>query len=213
MKTHGQRAETTRKKLLLAASEVFAHKGYRDATIAEMSKKAGVNIAAANYHFSDKETLYREAWRHSFFESIKAYPPDGGLSSDAPPEERLKGYIMSLIRRNSHKSNREFLIMQREVASPTGLLEEVVQEAIRPLHDKIESIVRELLGSRSSQKQSQFCAISIISQCTTPILVRRVALKRHAIKNAVPHIDDLKAYADHVVKFSLAGIYAVHNEI
>src|SRR4030042_1476603 len=99
MKVQRKGAAKTPKSLLAAASEVFAEKGYRDATIAKICKRAGANIAAVNYHFGDKETLYKEAWRHSFSESLKAYAPDGGVSADAEPEQRLRGYIVAFLRR------------------------------------------------------------------------------------------------------------------
>jgi AcrR family transcriptional regulator len=70
MKIRRKDAGRTSKKLLAAASEVFAQKGYRDATISEICERAGANVAAVNYHFGDKETLYKEAWRHSFSASL-----------------------------------------------------------------------------------------------------------------------------------------------
>jgi hypothetical protein len=63
MKAQRKGGVATRKKLLAAAGRVFAEKGYHDATIAEICRLAGTNIAAVNYHFSDKETLYLEALR------------------------------------------------------------------------------------------------------------------------------------------------------
>jgi AcrR family transcriptional regulator len=98
---------------LAAASEVFAAKGYPDATIAEICAKAGANLAAVNYHFRDKESLYREAWRQSLVESLKAHPPDGGVRSDASPEDRLRGQIKALLERVSDKDNKECSIMQK----------------------------------------------------------------------------------------------------
>ena len=66
----------TRRQLLYAASEVFAEKGFRGATIAEICQKAKANTAAANYHFGSKEALYVESWRYAFDKSLQAYPPD-----------------------------------------------------------------------------------------------------------------------------------------
>jgi TetR/AcrR family transcriptional regulator, regulator of cefoperazone and chloramphenicol sensitivity len=63
MKVQRKGGVATRKRLLAAAGRVFAEKGYRDATIAEICRLAGTNIASVNYHFSDKESLYREASR------------------------------------------------------------------------------------------------------------------------------------------------------
>jgi hypothetical protein len=52
----------TRERLLAGACEIFTKKGYRDATIADICERAGANVAAVNYHFGDKETLYIEEW-------------------------------------------------------------------------------------------------------------------------------------------------------
>ena len=212
MKLQREDAVRTRKSLLAAASEVFAEKGYHDATIAEICERAKANGAAVNYHFGDKETLYVEAWRHSFSQSLKAHPPDGGVSEDARPEERLRGQVEALLRRIADANNKEFLIVHRELANPTGLLEEVTRKDLRPLREKMETLVRELLGPRASDMQVRFCAIGIVSQCISPMLVRRMEKTRPQGKDDFPGIDDIDSYAKHVVKFSLAGIGAIREE-
>ena len=53
----------TRRQLLEAAGEVFAEAGFRDATVREICRRAGANIAAISYHFGDKEKLYAEVLR------------------------------------------------------------------------------------------------------------------------------------------------------
>ena len=212
MKLQREDAVRTRKSLLAAASEVFADKGYHDATIAEICERAKANGAAVNYHFGDKENLYVEAWRHSFSQSLKAHPPDGGVSEDARPEERLRGQVEALLRRIADENNKEFLIVHRELANPTGLLEEVMRKDLRPLRDKMETLVREILGPRASDMQVRFCAIGIVSQCISPMLVRRMEKTRPQGKDDFPGIDDIDSYAKHVVKFSLAGIGAIREE-
>ena len=212
MKIPRKGAAKTPKSLLAAASDVFAEKGYRDATIAEICERAKANVAAVNYHFGDKETLYTEAWRHSFSESVKTHPPDGGVSDGAPPEERLRGQVVALLRRIADEGNREFLIVQKELANPTGLLNEVMREELRPLHEKMETLVRELLGPRSSDMQIRFCAISIISQCINPMVAIKGRKGNRENNDFPPGVDDIEAYSNHVVKFSLAGIRAIRKE-
>lgn len=207
------RAEATKGRLIEAASEIFACKGYKDVTIAEISRKAGANIAAVNYHFKNKQTLYREAWKHSFMESIEKHPPDGGVPADAPPEERLRGYINSLISRVTDVGSKEFPIMQKEIANPTGLLEQVVHKTIRPLHVKFEGIVAELLGPNSTPEQARACAISIISQCMNPMLIHQSVMERQGLRITMPRIRNYKAFAPHIVEFSLGGIQALRRKI
>lgn len=202
----------TAKSLLVAASDVFATKGYRDTTIAEICERAKANIAAVNYHFGDKETLYIKAWQHSFSESIKTHPPEGGVSDAASPEDRLQGQVVALLRRIADEDNREFLIVQKELASPTGLLNKVMRVEIRPLHEKMETLVRELLGPRASEMQVRFCTISIISQCINPMVAIKSRKERREDKDSPPGVDDIEAYSKHVVEFSLAGIRAIRDE-
>jgi AcrR family transcriptional regulator len=207
IKTLRKCTEKTCKNLLAAAVDVFAEKGYRDATIAEISGRAKANIAAVNYHFGDKETLYREAWRYAFSESIKAHPSNAGVSDTSPPEERLKGQIITLLHRVNDKKNKEFLIVQKEIANPTGLLNESMRETLLPLQKSMQDSIRELLWPQASDMQIQFCEISIISQCINPMVLRR-----GDDTDNPPGIKNLKAYANHVVQFSLAGIYKIQKE-
>jgi AcrR family transcriptional regulator len=212
MKMPGKGAEKTYKGLLAAASEVFAEKGYRDATVAEICKRAGANVAAVNYHFGDKETLYREAWRHSFLESVKAHPPEGGVSDNAPLEERLRGRVTALLHRIADESNKDFFIVHKELVNPTGLLEEVMRKELRPLHEKMETLVRKLLGPRAPAREVRFCVISIISQCINPMVARKGRQGKRKGKHGPPGVDDIEAYSNHVIIFSLAGIRAIRHD-
>lgn len=209
MKIPREGTERTRGRLLAAAGEIFAEKGFRDATVAEICRKAGANVAAINYHFGSKEALYREAWRHAFAQSLAAHPPDGGLSPDAPPEERLRAQVASLLDRIADENNREFRIMQREFTNPTGLLEEVMREEIRPLHQRTEKMVRAFLGPQATEQEVQFCEVGIISQCINPMVARKWTRKVADIKDGPGGITDINAYARHVVTFSLAGLAAI----
>jgi len=53
----GERART---RLLTAAAQLFAEKGYAAASTREICAAAGLNVAAIHYHFGGKEGLYRE---------------------------------------------------------------------------------------------------------------------------------------------------------
>jgi TetR/AcrR family transcriptional regulator, regulator of cefoperazone and chloramphenicol sensitivity len=208
MKTRREDSARTRERLIAAASEVFSEKDYNVATIADICDRAGVNIAAVNYHFGDKEALYREAWRNSFRASLEAHPAH--VSEEAPPDERLRRLIEALLHRVSDERNRGFLIVQRELANPTGLLEEVMETEILPIHLRMEAVVRELLGAGSSETDLQFCTVSIVNQCMSPTLARRSGGFRGGRDSSFPpRIDDIDAYADHVVRFSLGGIRAI----
>lgn len=70
--------------------------------------------------------------------------------------------------------------------------------------------MRELLGPQASDREVKFCEISIISQCMNPVVARRREA-RGVSQDGPPEIDDIEAYADHVLNFSLAGIQALRE--
>ena len=208
-KSPRQDGARTQKSLLTAASEIFAEKGYRDATIMEISRRAATNVAAINYHFGNKETLYREAWRQSFRDSITSHPPDGGVGQDAAPEQRLAGRVTALLRRINDKGNREFWITHKELANPTGLLDEVMQDEIKPLRRSITALVREILGADIPEKEVRYCTVSIISQCIIPAFINMVEKPETDKQSQSLRIVDIEAYAKHIVVFSLTGMEAI----
>ena len=51
--------EETRERLLRAAQDLFAEKGYDGASVKALATAAGVNVSLVSYHFGGKEGLYR----------------------------------------------------------------------------------------------------------------------------------------------------------
>ena len=50
-------ARATRKKILMAAADLFARQGYHKTTITDISQAVGLTSGAVFHHFSSKETL------------------------------------------------------------------------------------------------------------------------------------------------------------
>jgi TetR/AcrR family transcriptional regulator, regulator of cefoperazone and chloramphenicol sensitivity len=206
----------TRRHLLDAACEVFAKKGFWEATLAEICCKAKANVAAANYHLGSKEALYVESWRHAFEKSLESYPADGGISPEAAVQDRLYGRILSIMRRIIDPCSHDFDIIHKEMASPTGLLTEIIQESIHPVFQPLVAIVRELLGTRASDQQIHLCLMSIRAQCFGPLLRARwqkISSQSPKIPEIEPLVDDLEKLAEHVTQFSLAGMRDVREKI
>jgi AcrR family transcriptional regulator len=214
MKPAKRQRNDTQAQLLEAACEVFAKKGYRRATIAEICKRGGANIAAVNYYFRNKESLYAEAWRLAFQRSLEAHPPDGGIPSTASSEERLHGYILSLMRRIIDPENHEFEIVRKELAHPTGLLAEVMRASIEPVGKALSGIVGEMLGHKASDRQVRLCQMSIMAQCLHPMMRERFRklLPAHASEPS-PLNAGIESIAEHVTRFSLAGIQELRRRL
>src|SRR6185369_1182469 len=55
-----------RARLVGAATELFAARGFPGTSIRDIAQQAGVNVAAGHYHFGSKEGLYLEVLRRQF---------------------------------------------------------------------------------------------------------------------------------------------------
>jgi AcrR family transcriptional regulator len=135
--------DETRQQLLEAAGEVFAEAGYRSATVREICRRAGANIAAVNYHFGDKERLYSEVLRYSHGKTLEKYPPLLGLAVDAPPEKKLRAFVLSLLLRifDTGPTSWHGRLMAREMIEPSAALDSLVEERIRPMAVQLSQIV------------------------------------------------------------------------
>jgi len=214
MTTRRSDGKETRKKLLEAAGKVFAAKGFRDARVSEICLVAQANIAAVNYHFGSKEGLYIETWRYLFERSIEVHPPDGGVPAVAPIAERLRGRISALIYRILDPSNLEFQIAHKELASPTGLLSEIMSSSIEPLRQAFTRVVREYLGPAATEEAVQLCELSIHAQCFFLVHHRR-APESTAEKKSLAFCAlqcGTAAVVEHIIRFSFGGLSAYRLE-
>lgn len=196
----------TRRRLLDAACEVFAEKGYRGARLADICRRAGANAAAANYHFGDKAALYVEAWEHAFRKDMEEGFP---VPEDLPPEERFSQLIRYLLRAFVEKSRRgQFTRLYfQELANPTGLIRDVLHKLIEPRRMFLLGLLSEITGLSPDDERLLFCELSVINQCRAVFTVRREDLE-YLLGQALSE-DLMERLADHIVRFSLAGLRAV----
>jgi len=201
----------TRRRMLAAACELFGRKGYRDATHAELCRRAGVNIASVNYHFGSKDKLYRAAWSHAAETVDRYYPHDGGVRSSASAEARLRGNIRAILMRNLDERMACFhRIRMMELVNPTGLLDEDFARRLRKARAHTLGILRELLGTRASKRDLELCELSLISQC------RMVRLRPGGrLRKVLPEFtsSDIDELVEHIARFTLAGIRSMRNGI
>jgi AcrR family transcriptional regulator len=202
----GQHAQT-RLQLLEAAGEVFAEVGFREATVREICRRAGANIAAINYHFGDKETLYLEVLRYAQKCAYETHPLVPGVQADTPAEEKLRAYIYSFLRRIFDKDRTAWhgRLMSREMIEPTSALDMLVNERMQPMAATLWLIVAELLHCPPQDERVRLCASSVVSQCVFYHHCRPVLERLHS--SLIPTDDaGIDRLAEHITQFSLTAI-------
>src|SRR4051812_27892870 len=159
--------ERTRRRLLDAAGEVFACKGFKNATVREICQQAAANVAAINYHFGDKERLYGEVLRYAHSCAMERHPPEMRTTADSTPEARLRAFIVSFLERLFDEGRPAWhaKLMSREMIEPTGALGRLVKQNLHPRRDQLTEIIRPIIGRGANERLLRHCVMSIVGQC------------------------------------------------
>jgi AcrR family transcriptional regulator len=111
-RTRAARAERrdAREALLEAAAEIFAKRGFRDASVDEIADRAGYSKGALYWHFASKDDLFFALLEervdrpiHEMIELLESAPPE----QDMGPEASRR--FVALLR-----SERELLLLEQE---------------------------------------------------------------------------------------------------
>jgi AcrR family transcriptional regulator len=197
----------TRQRLLEAAGQEFAERGFRNATVRDICKRADANVAAVNYHFGDKERLYAAAvhyahlcaTRHDVLAAVAE-------AKDSSPEQRLHAFVRTFLVGilDTGRPAWHAKLMAREIAEPSDVLNEIAKQTVRPRLAALGAIIRDIIGQDAPQQTVVNCARSIVGQIlfyhfARPMLVR-------VFPDEPLDATRLDELSDHIVSFSLAGL-------
>lgn len=198
-----------RERLLEAAGKLFARDGY-ETPVSRICAEAGANIAAVNYHFGDKRSLYGEVLRVAI-DRLKVHCDAGMLDENgfAPtPEARLT----ALIRRKLHgmlhpdETNWEFAVVMREFMQPSEDQAEFLKGELCILSEECPwlQIVAQTAGFSSDDPRIQwsiFCAIAP----SLLLCLNQASMTRHFPALQTDRLD-IDAFAAHVARQLMRGL-------
>ena len=205
--------DATKARLLEAAGEEFAEKGFEKATIRGICDRAGANVAAVNYHFGDKEQLYARAVIEAHRCEMRE-PEDwrSAVSHIDEPKEQLRQFIAHFLTRVlaiEEEESWHHTLMLRELLRPTQASETLVREVIRPKFDLLRGFLRKL-RPEADERRLNALAFSVVGQCMHYKMARKLAQRLiGATEFAKLDVDYL---TDHITTFSLAGLGVVPSD-
>jgi TetR/AcrR family transcriptional regulator, regulator of cefoperazone and chloramphenicol sensitivity len=205
----------TKERIIDIAGHIFGKEGFKATTIRKIAEASEANIAAVNYHFRDKEGLYRAVLEDIFSKVFLKYPSVPLPEKDASHEERLYIFIHAMFCRFLGKegwggfSGRGKLIA-REFLDPTPAFEDIVETYIRPQKNILAKILADLSREKLTPEQMFSCAVSIMGQCVYYAFAGPIV--RRLSENFMPAEENIEFLSDHVFLFSLGGIQKIIND-
>ena len=200
----GQDVDDTRHRLLEAAGEIFAEKGFQKATVREICDRAAANIAAVNYHFRDKDRLYVEVIQHAHHcgteDPLPEWPPG------TAPTVKLREYIRRMLTRmlDERRPAWHAQLMIREMTEPTEACVALVESYLRPRYERLDEILTELVSLETSAADRHLIAFSIVGQCLHFKALRPIGPL--LVGEAEYGTYDVTRLANHIAQFSLAAL-------
>ena len=197
----------TRERLLKAAERLFADRGFKNVTVRDLCRAARANVAAVNYHFGDKLGLYREVMQSAIDAMRGTNDAARDAGSGHAPEEQLRRYIAIFVHRVLTPGNDTVhKLITREMNDPTPALDALVEQGVRPRVEYLAGLIAAIIRCDPADQRVLRCVASV--QAQTLAYIPNPIGARLGLANK-PTAANLRAIADHIAEFSLAGVHAV----
>jgi AcrR family transcriptional regulator len=199
-------ADDPKERILTAAGSEFAERGFESTTIRDICLAAGVNLAAVNYYFGDKQSLYMQTVREAH-RRLVAQVPLPQWPATTPPRVKLRDFVGNVLERmlGFGRPRWQTRLMLREVLHPTDACRELAEDYLRPQFTLLVSILDELADGQLPQPQLRRIAMGIVGQ----MFIYRAA--GDVVGMLVPE-DEREALhtpqplADHITRCALAAL-------
>ena len=207
--TEKNHSTLTKERLLDKAEALFAQKGYHAVSVREITAAARCNMAAVNYHFSNKKNLYLEVFRSRWIprerRMYEAFKATVGAHESPSPTEVIRAlaqaYLEGPLDREELRRHRQLII--REMNNPTEAFELAADETLRPLFKNLYGLLQPYVPEGEDEWNLAFDIMSIFGivlyfNYSRP-MVSRITGKSYDA--------DFKAWLiRHMVRFSLNGL-------
>jgi TetR/AcrR family transcriptional regulator, regulator of cefoperazone and chloramphenicol sensitivity len=194
--------DETRERIVRAAGEVFGRLGFEGTTVRQITRRAGVNVAAVNYHFRDKRELYMRVLREAkcFTSDLAVAEFRGGA------EEQLRGFIFTFVRQLLHPDRPPWhvQVIMQEMMRPTPALDILVREMTEPIYRQMRTLIGAVAGTKLSSSKLDMIVFSVLGQCL--FYVRSRAMLERLAPELSSGPDRIDGIAEHITTFSLAAL-------
>jgi len=140
-KSRQQQRDESRERILAAAGDTFALKGYDGCSFADIAAAAGVKKALVQYHFGHKQALWEAAvtylWQ-SRDANLSRYQPGGSRSTQSALAQQIYSQIIEATRQHPQWLQ----ILFAEAATPGPRLQWLVEHHLKQDYEQGLAFIR-----------------------------------------------------------------------
>ncbi|MBN8462695.1 MAG: CerR family C-terminal domain-containing protein [Dechloromonas sp.] len=194
--------DLTRARLLEAAGQLFAQRGYAGASNKAICAAAETDLAAINYHFGGREGLYRTVLLKDYDQLVNIAVLDEIRARNCSAEEKLAATIALLVDRAKELRGWHGRVFAREILAPSPHTADLLAEAVPPRFRHLNGILAEITGLPPGDPALLRCQTSILAPCLMMLVLDRETPSPFQALLEQP-AEDLK---NHLTRFALAGL-------
>jgi AcrR family transcriptional regulator len=195
-------------RILEAAGQLFADKGYFGTTGKEICARVGANAASVAYHFGGIANLYAAALEEAFARLADSNPLTAAPSSGRAARQRLTSLGRTIVDPSSWAAR----LISREIIAPTGMCAGMDTPKLRSVVALLEGAVSELCGLPHGHPAvalscinivAPFVILPLVSQQQLEELFPTVAFGSHSVEETTQHL----------ARFALRGLAAMARDV
>jgi AcrR family transcriptional regulator len=139
----------TRTRILDAAEELFMQHGFEGTSMRLLTAKAGVNLAAVNYHFGSKHALVEAVFRRRLDPMNQARIVElEKLEGAAAPEQIIRAFVSPTLRlvEDARGGGRNFIrLLGRTYTEPAKAVRQLIGQMYAPVMDRFKAALARAL--------------------------------------------------------------------
>ncbi len=154
--------QETREKIIACAGKLYARQGYYKTTSKSICEAAGVNLAAVNYHFGNRDALYIAVLEEAQNRLEKLRILEKPESSPGSPGENIQSlveYLVSVLPQKGWPGE----LWTREFLTPSPLFRTIAEKKVLPKFMSAIKIFSEYLGYPEDDPRLYAAIISAVS--------------------------------------------------
>lgn len=194
--------DSTRAKLLDAAGRLFAERGYAGAASKAICVAAGTDLAAINYHFGNRDGLYRAVLHEGHKHFVSLEDLTRLAQSALSPQQKLEAFIDGMVASLFDDKGWHNRVCAREILAPSPHFASLIGEGVMPKFRLVANILGDITGIPPDHPALARCVVSIMAPCLMLLVIDRDTANPFQALLSQP----AEELAAHLKRFAVAGL-------